>query len=212
MQARYYDPVIGRFYSNDPVGFTGDITTFNRYSYVGNNSYSYIDPDGTTRYKFDFSFKVALGKGVGAGVSFTVDTESLEISAGAGGTLRTGAAAGFELSLGSEPSSTKGNSAMLEGTADLTFGGGEESVKIEGKLDSANGLTGDVKLESVLKIDGNGLNLNPQLGISAGAGGKGEVNLSIPETLQNTKQAISNFSGGLSNALASCAESPGTAC
>ncbi|WP_250884057.1 RHS repeat-associated core domain-containing protein [Glaciecola sp. XM2] len=22
MQARYYDPVIGRFYSNDPVGFT----------------------------------------------------------------------------------------------------------------------------------------------------------------------------------------------
>jgi RHS repeat-associated protein len=23
MQQRYYDPVIGRFYSNDPVGFTG---------------------------------------------------------------------------------------------------------------------------------------------------------------------------------------------
>ncbi|EWH09227.1 YD repeat-containing protein [Catenovulum agarivorans DS-2] len=212
MQARYYDPLIGRFYSNDPVGFTGDITTFNRYSYVGNNPYSYIDPDGTTRYKFDFSFKVALGKGLGAGVSFTVDTESLEISAGAGGTLRTGAAAGFELSLGSEASSTRGNSAVLEGTADLTLGGGEESVKIEGKLDSENGLTGDVKLESALKIDGNGLNLNPQLGISAGVGGKGEVNLSIPETLKNTKQAISDFSEGLSNALKSCAESPGTAC
>ncbi|MBF7074999.1 hypothetical protein ISG33_16480 [Glaciecola sp. MH2013] len=49
MQARYYDPVIGRFYSNDPVGFTGDITTFNRYSYVGNNPYIYIDPDGRSR-------------------------------------------------------------------------------------------------------------------------------------------------------------------
>jgi len=49
MQARYYDPVIGRFYSNDPVGFTGDITTFNRYSYVGNNPYKYIDPDGKSR-------------------------------------------------------------------------------------------------------------------------------------------------------------------
>ncbi len=49
MQARYYDPVIGRFYSNDPVGFTGDVTTFNRYSYVGNNPYKYTDPDGQVR-------------------------------------------------------------------------------------------------------------------------------------------------------------------
>lgn len=37
MQARYYDPVIGRIYSNDPIGFLEkDISTFNRYSYVGN--------------------------------------------------------------------------------------------------------------------------------------------------------------------------------
>ena len=49
MQARYYDPVIGRFYSNDPVGFAGDITSFNRYSYVGNNPYKYTDPDGQVR-------------------------------------------------------------------------------------------------------------------------------------------------------------------
>jgi uncharacterized protein RhaS with RHS repeats len=49
MQARYYDPVIGRFYSNDPVGFTGDVTSFNRYSYVGNNPYKYTDPDGKNR-------------------------------------------------------------------------------------------------------------------------------------------------------------------
>jgi len=49
MDARYYDPVIGRFYSNDPVGFTGDITTFNRYSYVGNNPYKYTDPTGMFR-------------------------------------------------------------------------------------------------------------------------------------------------------------------
>ncbi|MCP4984789.1 MAG: RHS repeat-associated core domain-containing protein, partial [Colwellia sp.] len=46
MQARYYDPVIGRFYSNDPVGFTGEVDTFNRYSYVANNPYKYTDPDG----------------------------------------------------------------------------------------------------------------------------------------------------------------------
>jgi len=47
MQARYYDPVIGRFYGNDPVGFTAtNIMSFNRYLYVNNNPYKYTDPDG----------------------------------------------------------------------------------------------------------------------------------------------------------------------
>ncbi|WP_254067303.1 RHS repeat domain-containing protein [Shewanella xiamenensis] len=45
MQARYYDPLIGRFYSNDPVGFT-NVHTFNRYAYANNNPYKYMDPDG----------------------------------------------------------------------------------------------------------------------------------------------------------------------
>jgi RHS repeat-associated protein len=45
MQARYYDPVIGRFYSNDPVGILGHMQTnnvvhgFGRFTYANNNSY-----------------------------------------------------------------------------------------------------------------------------------------------------------------------------
>jgi uncharacterized protein RhaS with RHS repeats len=48
MQARYYDPVIGRFYSNDPVGYSRNnpVGSFNRYSYVNNNPYKYTDPTG----------------------------------------------------------------------------------------------------------------------------------------------------------------------
>jgi hypothetical protein len=52
MQARYYDPVIGRFYSNDPVGVLGHMQRgnpvhgFGRYTYVNNNPYKYVDPDG----------------------------------------------------------------------------------------------------------------------------------------------------------------------
>ena len=47
MQARYYDPAIGRFLSNDPVGFLeGGAGYFNRYAYVGNNPMSFLDPDG----------------------------------------------------------------------------------------------------------------------------------------------------------------------
>ena len=41
---RWYDPEIGRFISEDPVGFAGG--DINLYSYVGNNPLSFIDPFG----------------------------------------------------------------------------------------------------------------------------------------------------------------------
>ena len=47
MQARYYDPLIGRFLSVDPVGFSPDAPyMFNRYTYVNNDPLNLIDPDG----------------------------------------------------------------------------------------------------------------------------------------------------------------------
>jgi len=52
MQARYYDPVIGRFLSNDPVDTLGHLEKgnpvhgFGRYTYANNNPYKYVDPDG----------------------------------------------------------------------------------------------------------------------------------------------------------------------
>jgi RHS repeat-associated protein len=67
MQARYYDPVIGRFLSIDPVGFVasgGNPTMFNRYSYVGNDPINKIDPFGLEEK--EISRKV-FGAGVGSG-------------------------------------------------------------------------------------------------------------------------------------------------
>ena len=47
MQARYYDPNIGRFLSNDPVGFAqGGPGYFGRYMYVGNDPVNFTDPSG----------------------------------------------------------------------------------------------------------------------------------------------------------------------
>lgn len=47
MQARYYDPEIGRFYGVDPKDFTEtNFQSFNRYAYANNNPYAFIDPDG----------------------------------------------------------------------------------------------------------------------------------------------------------------------
>ncbi|MEM9668052.1 MAG: RHS repeat-associated core domain-containing protein [Pseudomonadota bacterium] len=50
-QARYYDPVIGRFLSTDPVGFAeGGPGYFNRYAYTMNDPVNNIDPDGRTPF------------------------------------------------------------------------------------------------------------------------------------------------------------------
>jgi RHS repeat-associated protein len=44
MNARYYDPSLGRFLSEDPLGFGGGDLTL--YSYAGNNPVVFVDPSG----------------------------------------------------------------------------------------------------------------------------------------------------------------------
>ncbi len=47
MQQRYYDPMLGRFLSVDPVtANSGTGANFNRYWYANNNPYKFTDPDG----------------------------------------------------------------------------------------------------------------------------------------------------------------------
>ncbi len=47
-RARYYDAGLGRFISEDPIGFGG--SDFNLYRYVGNSPISFVDPLGLKRY------------------------------------------------------------------------------------------------------------------------------------------------------------------
>jgi len=47
IQARYYDPVVGRFLSVDPVGLdAGDLYAVNKFAYVDNNPINATDPTG----------------------------------------------------------------------------------------------------------------------------------------------------------------------
>ncbi|WP_220465316.1 MULTISPECIES: RHS repeat-associated core domain-containing protein [unclassified Colwellia] len=80
MQARYYDPVIGRFYSNDPVGFTGEVDTFNRYSYVANNPYKYTDPAGEAKVYTWNAGKKANGENSIAGHAATMTNNGTYVS------------------------------------------------------------------------------------------------------------------------------------
>ncbi len=75
MQARYYDPVIGRFYSNDPVGTIGHLQHnnpvhgFNRYAYANNNPYKYTDPDGEFAQMFLGALAGAIVETVAQGMA-----------------------------------------------------------------------------------------------------------------------------------------------
>ena len=47
MQQRYYDPLLQRFFSNDPVATNPNTgASFNRYWYANDNPYRFTDPDG----------------------------------------------------------------------------------------------------------------------------------------------------------------------
>ncbi len=71
MQQRYYDPVIGRFYSNDPVGFSADNPMmFNRYAYANNNPYKYTDPDGEFAVPAVIAFAAVAGGLIGGAAEY----------------------------------------------------------------------------------------------------------------------------------------------
>ena len=73
MQARYYDPGMGRFISEDPTAFTSpetfltDPQQLNAYAYARNNPIGNLDPDGSASWQADVwrITKATAGKATG---------------------------------------------------------------------------------------------------------------------------------------------------
>lgn len=109
MRARYYDPSVGRFISEDPAGFEGGGP--NLYVYCNNNPVLLVDPTGEF---FNFGL-AAIGAGVGAvtgGLSSVYGGDSFWKGALIGGTI--GATAGF----------TCGGSLLAQAAIGASIGGG----------------------------------------------------------------------------------------
>jgi|GEM_PF-4445094 len=80
MKARHYDSILGRFYSNDPVGFTeANPMMFNRYAYANNNPYANVDPDGKFAILAVPGYAIAKGLLISAGIIGTAAVISNDV-------------------------------------------------------------------------------------------------------------------------------------
>ncbi len=106
LRARYYDPSIGRFTSQDPLsGTLGDTTTQNGYNYANNNPVNFSDPSGMITIVL--SLHAALGffgfGEVNDGIAVSTNDWSVGFvsTATAGGSSGGSAGLGIDLSFSS---------------------------------------------------------------------------------------------------------------
>lgn len=131
MKARYYDPLVGRFYSNDPVGFrTTNTMMFNRYAYANNNPYKFVDPDGRQ--------SMLLGVDLMDGIPNILDPVDAGRRVGAGGSTPEG--------LGQDPNLKKaGNLIGIALAAGIMIAMSESSDEEDGTTSSSEDGNGDAE-------------------------------------------------------------------
>lgn len=181
LQARYYNPVLGRFVSPDPAGVRADDPlTFNRYLYARNNPYRFIDPDGRESVAITVKGAGSAGVGVNAnlGVYFTFPLfDDVPFDAGlySGGAVVAGADAAVTANLvllagGRE--NLEGQMVSVSATAPLTGVAGP-AVDAEVMINPRTGTAAGSSL-------GVGLALLPSASVAYGAS---SIDFSVRDTV-----------------------------
>lgn len=182
MQQRYYDPVIGRFYSNDPVDTvahlhgTNGTYGFNRYAYANNNPYKFTDPDGRSSE----AIKQGLAEAFGFKDSATADAAVKDATSPypSSGTVEYGVAATASGGPSGTASITVAFDSNKNSAVNLTLGGGGgtpgvsvEAIKTTTTADNVADLQG---VGGVTTISG-GEGVGGSLSSVAGAGYTGQT-------------------------------------
>ncbi len=199
MQQRYYDPVIGRFYSNDPVDMLGHMQRgnptmgFNRYAYANNNPYKYIDPDGRAVVYYGLTIGGSAGaSGSGAKGRF-VEVTSSGIR---GGTYESG-----EIGASTSPPSVDGGLEIgaMTGKYESALKGGYMLAGAEGVAAVGGSIAGVTTLSASPDV---GLQVSlmlgtPQLGAYQHTG-YGDATETFSFTVDDVSKAMDTISNGLS--------------
>ncbi len=122
MQARYYDPVIGRFLSNDPVGFADrGWQYFNRYAYTANDPVNMVDPDGEQLVPADERARQILNTAMNDPNSTVAQTHALAQAAGIPVAVQTG---------GQGANNSQVVGGITQSPVEMTIGGGQQQTGV----------------------------------------------------------------------------------
>jgi uncharacterized protein RhaS with RHS repeats len=173
MQARYYDPVIGRFYSNDPVDALGHMQRgnsiahgFNRYAYA--NPYKYTDPDGEFGI-VGFAIGFVADAAVQYATTGSVDVKQSLIS-GAVGTVTggLGSLAKSSVSVGGKIVASQGekiaaSALVVSGSGTAGAGGYAVNESLNGNTPSGT----DTAVNGLMSVAGPGKQVGNAIGAVA---------------------------------------------
>ncbi len=200
LRARYYDPVVGRFVSKDPVAANPDQTQdMNRFSYSGNNPIHRTDPSGLT-WQIFAAWEPGLVYGlarVGSGGRLTLDLTGGLPDVYVSGSAGAKVGYGLDASLGPKVG------ISYEGTGGLDFLPSWAQTKV-GKLKLPFLEVGLTAQEKKYRIDvalrtGVGFAYEPQLGFEAkwkSSNLKGKLGDWIFDQFIGPRNGSSYYSGG----------------